>query len=74
MTAGRDQDGEAQDGAAAGTDPDDAQRITANLIAAIVCLVLLGAGLFVAESLHRASKAQDCLEAGRRNCAAVSWR
>ncbi|WP_460449712.1 hypothetical protein [Alsobacter sp. SYSU BS001988] len=69
MAARRDQDGGAAD-----TDPDEAQRTTANLIVAIVCLVLLGAGLFVVESLHRASKVQDCLEAGRRNCAAASTR
>ncbi|WP_406855384.1 hypothetical protein ABEG18_23060 [Alsobacter sp. KACC 23698] len=68
MAARRDQDGGAD------ADPDEAQRTTANLIVAIVCLVLLGAGLFVVESLHRASKVQDCLEAGRRNCAAASTR
>ncbi|PSC02932.1 hypothetical protein SLNSH_21325 [Alsobacter soli] len=51
---------------------DDGRRTTVNLVAAIVCLLLLGAGLFLVESMDRARKAQNCFEAGRRNCAALS--
>jgi hypothetical protein len=50
---------------------DHDHRMTVNLVAAIFCLVLLGAGLFIVEALHRAGKAQACIEAGRRSCPAL---
>lgn len=53
---------------------NDPQRTTVNLVAAILCLLLLGAGLFLVEAMDRAKKAQNCLEAGRRNCAALAPR
>lgn len=53
---------------------EHAHRMTVNLVAAIVCLVLFGVGLFVAEGLSRSNKAQACLEAGRRACPSLPSR
>jgi hypothetical protein len=53
---------------------EHAHRMTVNLVAAIVCLLLFGAGLFVAEGLSRSNKAQACLEAGRRTCPSLPSR
>jgi hypothetical protein len=50
---------------------DHDHRMTVNLVAGIFCLLLLGAGLFIVEALHRAGKAQACIEAGRRSCPAL---
>jgi hypothetical protein len=47
---------------------DHDRRMTANLAVMIVCLVLLGAGLYLVESLHRAARVESCLEAGRTAC------
>jgi hypothetical protein len=52
-------------------DDDHDHRMTVNLIAGIACLLLLGAGLFLMESLDRARKAEACLEAGRQNCPSI---
>ncbi|MHB2168445.1 hypothetical protein [Alsobacter sp. R-9] len=50
------------------------RRMTVNLLVMIVCLLLLGAGLFIVEALHRAGKVQTCFEAGRRTCVAQGIR
>jgi hypothetical protein len=68
MSGGEGERGDARNNA------EDPQRTTVNLVAAILCLLLLGAGLFLVESMDRAKKAQNCLEAGRRNCAALPAR
>lgn len=47
---------------------DHGRRMTVNLTVMILCLALLGAGLFLAESLHRAARVETCLEAGRTAC------
>jgi hypothetical protein len=54
--------------------PDDdtsqqaADRQTASLVGIVVILVLLIGGLFLVEQLRTASRIEDCLLAGRRNC------
>ncbi|MCP8938781.1 hypothetical protein NK718_09670 [Alsobacter sp. SYSU M60028] len=53
---------------------EHADRMTANLLAVIVCLLLIGAGLFLVEGLDRAAKVQACFEAGRRVCASQGLR
>lgn len=58
-----------------GEDEDEHdRRMTVNLLVMILCLLLLGAGLFLMEAVHRASKIQDCFEAGRRTCAVQGIR
>lgn len=47
---------------------DHDQQMTVNLLVAILCLLLLGAGLYLTEAVHRSGKIQDCFEAGRRIC------
>lgn len=48
---------------------EQARQTTVNLLVVIVCLLLIGAGLYLVESIHRASRIQDCFEAGRKVCA-----
>ena len=55
-------------------DAEYADRMTANLLAMIVCLLLLGAGLFIVEGLDRAKKIQNCFEAGRKICTTPGLR
>jgi hypothetical protein len=45
-----------------------ARRDFANLLAVIVCLVLLIAGYWLINHLSEAKKLQDCVFSGRRNC------
>ena len=59
---------------AAEADPDDGRRTTVNLDRRDRVPPSARSGAFRGRALHRASKAQDCLEAGRRNCAAAVAR
>ncbi|WP_293865416.1 hypothetical protein [uncultured Alsobacter sp.] len=45
-----------------------ARQTTVNLLVVIVCLLLIGAGLYLVESIHRASRIQNCFEAARKVC------
>jgi hypothetical protein len=52
-------------------DPDDedpAHRMTMNLLALVVSLLILGAGFWLTWHLAEAKLAQDCIAAGFRNC------
>jgi hypothetical protein len=57
--------------------PDDrasqqaAGRQTASLAGIVVILLLLIGGLFLVQQLRTASKIEDCLLAGRRDCDAM---
>jgi hypothetical protein len=44
------------------------RQMTVNLLVVILSLLLIGAGLYLVEAIHRASRAQSCLEAGRKVC------
>jgi len=44
------------------------RRVFANLLAVIVCLVILIAGFWLMNKLWEAKKLQDCVFAGRRDC------
>jgi flagellar biogenesis protein FliO len=46
------------------------RRMTVNLLGLIVALLLLIAGFWLAYKLGETKRAQDCLSAGHRNCAA----
>lgn len=41
------------------------------LLTAIVVLVLFGAGFWLVQEFHKSMTAHQCLEQGRRNCAAA---
>jgi hypothetical protein len=55
-----------------GTEDDASQqaadRQTASLAGIVVILMLLVGGLFLVQELRTASKIEDCLLAGHRNC------
>ena len=52
-------------------DRDDAARRTAALMGFIVILVLAIAGVVLVSGLAKNAKLEDCLMAGRRNCAPI---
>ena len=52
-------------------DRDDAARRTAALMGFIVILVLAIAGVVLVRELAKNAKLEDCLMAGRRNCAPI---
>jgi hypothetical protein len=54
----------------AGNDEDAARR-TAALMGFIVVLVLAIAGVFLVRELRLSTSIEDCLMAGRRNCAPI---
>ena len=52
-------------------DPDDEEegdRRLANIVLAVGFVVLVGAGIWLANAMVTAKKADDCLASGRRNC------
>jgi hypothetical protein len=46
------------------------QRMFTNLLAVIVCLLILIAGFWLMNKLWESKKLQDCVFSGRRNCGA----
>ena len=52
-------------------DDQDAARRTAALMGFIVVLVLAIAGVFLVRELRLSTSIEDCLMAGRRNCAPI---
>jgi flagellar biogenesis protein FliO len=44
------------------------QRMFINLLAIIVCLLILIAGFWLMNKLWESKKLQDCVFSGRRNC------
>jgi hypothetical protein len=57
------------------TEPDDAQEQAGPrrgaLIALVVILALVAGGLWLSHTLRGVSRVQDCVMAGRTNCAPV---
>jgi hypothetical protein len=49
-------------------DDQAAERRTASLAAVVVILLLLVSGLFLVQQLRAATKLEDCLLSGRRDC------
>jgi hypothetical protein len=50
-------------------DPDDeSDRRVANIALAVGFVVLVGAGIWLANAMVTARKADDCIASGRRNC------
>lgn len=57
---------------AEGEEPDDyRRRMINNMLAFVACLVLVGAGVWLADRIAEMRKTQDCVLSGRRNCANV---
>ena len=52
-------------------DDDDAERRTAALMGFIVILILVIAGVVLVRELRKKATLEDCLMAGRRNCAPI---
>ena len=52
-------------------DDDDAERRTGALMGFIVILVLVIAGVVLVRELRKKATLEDCLMAGRRNCAPI---
>jgi hypothetical protein len=50
---------------------DEANRQTASLAGIAVTLLLLVLGVFLVHALHSEAEVEDCLLAGRNNCAVV---
>jgi hypothetical protein len=56
-----------------GGEPDDyRQRMTNNMLALVLCVLLIGAGLWLANTIADLRKKQDCVLSGRRDCADIA--
>ncbi len=54
-------------------DPDDEEgdRTTANIILLVGFVLLVGGGIWLANAMIDARKADECLSSGRRNCSPI---
>ena len=54
-------------------DPDDQEgdRTTANIILLVGFVLLVGGGIWLANAMIDARKADECLSSGRRNCSPI---
>lgn len=50
---------------------DDRQRMRMNMIAAAIVVVLIGTGVWLADTISATSKLEDCALQGRTNCALI---
>jgi hypothetical protein len=54
-------------------EPDDYRhRMLMNAAVAVFCLVLVGTGIWLANTIASFRRDQDCVLSGRRNCAPIS--
>ncbi len=61
------------EGYSADAEPDDyPQRMRNNLLAVVLCILLIGAGIWIANTIADLRKKQDCVLSGRRDCADIS--
>jgi hypothetical protein len=49
-------------------DDDESDRTMVNIVLAVGFVVLVGGGIWLANAMVDAKKADDCLSSGRRNC------
>lgn len=49
-------------------DDDEVDRTTGNIVLLVGFVVLVGGGIWLANAMIDARKADECLSAGRRNC------
>jgi cytoskeletal protein RodZ len=52
-------------------DSDERDRRIANIFLLIAAVVLIGAGIWLVDAMIAAKKADECISAGRRNCAPI---
>jgi hypothetical protein len=52
-------------------DEDESERRTANIVLLAGFIVLLGGGLWLANAMLDAKRADDCMSSGRRNCSPI---
>ena len=50
---------------------DYRQRMTMNVIAVVIVALLVGVGVWIADTLADMEKVQDCTMQGRQNCAPI---
>jgi hypothetical protein len=50
---------------------DDRQRMRMNMIAAAIVVVLIGTGVWIADTISATGKLEDCALQGRTNCAPI---
>ncbi len=50
---------------------DDRHRMLMNILAAAIVVVLVGAGVWIADTIAAMEKDQDCILQGRANCAPI---
>lgn len=54
-------------------DPDDeADRTKANIMLLVGFIVLVGGGIWLANAMLDARKADECMASGRRNCSPIT--
>lgn len=49
-------------------DDEESDRRLANIVLVVGFIVLVGSGIWLANAMVTAKKADDCLASGRRNC------
>jgi len=57
-----------QSGPARDPDDDGGDRTLANIVLAVGFVVLVGGGIWLANAMVDARKADECIASGRRNC------
>jgi hypothetical protein len=50
---------------------DDRHRMLMNVLAAAIIVVLVGAGVWIADTIAAMEQDQDCILQGRANCAPI---
>lgn len=57
----------------AGEPPEtDSERRLVNMVIVGFILLLIGAGLWLADALQEARRADECMSSGRRNCGPIT--
>lgn len=52
-------------------DEEEGDRRTANVVLLVGFIVLVGGGLWLANAMIDARKADECMSSGRRNCSPI---
>ena len=50
---------------------EERDRRAANIFLLVAAIVLIGSGIWLADAMVKAKRADDCLSAGRRNCSPI---
>jgi hypothetical protein len=60
-----------RDPASRGAHQDERERRAVNVFLLVAALAVIGAGIWLVDAMLAARRADDCLSAGRRNCAPI---